>query len=137
MGFMCCVCIRKSENDGAHERLLAKLSKSSSTAFEAFLASQYYLVKKTMEFAYGDGWAEQCPCRRCPQEWLNLGWICPIDFHKRWYLRILDERFYAAGYSHLQARDLDLDWDILVARLHDELYVIFDDVIFDDGRAAG
>ena len=88
------------------------------------------------EFVYGDGWEEQCPCRRCPQEWLNVGWICPIDFHKQFYLEILDARFRAAGISHLQARNDNLDWDIMVAQLHAELYVTFDDVIIDDGSAA-
>jgi hypothetical protein len=135
MGFLCCVCFRKEENGGAHKRLLAKLSKSSTTAFEAFLVS-HDLAMTMMEFVYGDGWEEQCPCRRCPQEWLNVGWICPIDFHKQFYLEILDARFRAAGISHLQARNDNLDWDIMVAQLHAELYVTFDDVIIDDGSAA-
>ena len=135
MGFLCCVCFRKEENGGAHKRLLAKLSKSSTTAFEAFLVS-HDLAMTMLEFVYGDGWEEQCPCRRCPQEWLNVGWICPIDFHKQFYLEILDARFRAAGISHLQARNDNLDWDIMVAQLHAELYVTFDDVIIDDGSAA-
>ena len=78
-----------------------------------------------MAFVFGDGWEEQCPCRHCERGWLNLGWICPIDFHKRWYLQILDEKFAAAGYSPNQLREVN--WDILVIQLHDEL--------LGDGRA--
>ena len=99
--------------------MLGHLSKSTSTSFETNLASRGLAIN-TMEFVFGDGWEEQCPCRHCERGWLNLGWICSIHYNPRWYLQILDERFAAAGYSRNQLRDWD--WDVLVEQLHDELF---------------
>ena len=114
-GFLCCVCDQRAANESALDTLCRHLSKGRTTRFEALL-SAHELAMQTMEFVFGDGWAEQCPCRTCQRGWLNLGWICPVDFNKRWYLHILDRMFARAGYLANQLRVVN--WDILVVQLH-------------------
>ena len=60
--------------------------------FQDLLAVQD-LGMKILEFVFGDGWAEQCSCRRCERAWLNAGWICPVTYYRREYLQMLDTRY--------------------------------------------
>jgi hypothetical protein len=59
----------------------------------------------------GDGWALQCPCGFCARKWLDDGWVCPADYYRHEYLCILDETRAGEGLK-------EVDWDILVVRLH-------------------
>ena len=119
IGFLCFVCFQRVENEAALAAL--QLSESKKTPFESHLHSNG-LAMITMEFVFGDGWEDQCPCRRCKRSWLESGWICPANYNRRWYLQILDARFENAGYSQKELYDMELDWDVLVTQIHDELF---------------
>ena len=119
IGFLCFVCFQRVENEAALAAL--QLSESKKTPFESHLHSNG-LAMITMEFVFGDGWEDQCPCRHCKRSWLESGWTCPANYNRRWYLQILDARFENAGYSQKELYDLGLDWDVLVTQIHDELF---------------
>ena len=84
--------------------------------FQNFLGNPA-LAKLCMEFAHGDGWELQCHCTRCKRPWLNAGWVCPVEYHRRAYLERLDRMFNMAGYHNFEL--CYVDWTVAVPRLHD------------------
>ena len=122
---LCHVCMQRLVNADQGRSLRRRLSTDIPSRLNEKPMLQDVLVVEavalqTMTGVLGDGWDQQCPCRHCPRQWLNDGWVCPTDYYRRQYLDILDERHRLAG---LRREDLtDADWVSLVVELHLELY---------------
>ena len=121
-GFLCYVCDRKEEGDrNALNGLCARLSRSRRMPFECHLDLHGCLALRSMEFLCGGGWEDQCPCQRCEPGWLESRWVCPTDYHRRWYMQIQDRRLAGRGYTLHRIQSLDLDWNAMVIQQHHEL----------------
>ena len=90
-------------------------ARQSSTPLQDFFENSA-LAELCMEFLHGDGWALQCHCTRCKREWLNAGWVCPIEYRRHMYLEMLDG-FYKAGYADFRLHYVD--WHAAVQMCHD------------------
>ena len=56
----------------------------------------------TLLFAFGDGCSEQRSRARCDRRWLGNGWICPVDYSRPRYLRVLGAFHAAHSYERNQ-----------------------------------
>ena len=75
------------------------------------------LATLMMEFLEGDGWSLQCMCTRCKHQWLNEGWVCPVEYRRRQYLQILDTIFDRLGYETVELTYVE--WDQAARCVHD------------------
>ena len=113
---LCHVCDSALRHQWTTKLLSGSPARQRSTPFQNFLENAS-LAKMTMEFVYGDGWLLQCHCmRRCPRPWLNAGWVCPVEYHRRMSLRLLDRVFCQDGYLNFELQYVD--WDVAVSTLH-------------------
>ena len=91
--------------------------QSSAAPFQNFLQNPV-VAKLCMEFLHGDGWEKQCDCTRCEREWLNAGWVCPVEYRWHMYGQMLDLIFLnEAVYAVFDFQYMD--WDAAVRCLHD------------------
>jgi len=116
LGLRCCLCVAEEGREWA-----AKYWGGPSAGLRFPLQQHlgHACGAITMLFVFGDGWQEQCLCTRCNRRWFDGGWICPVDYHRARYLRMLDE-FYDA-YSFGRDQLAYVGWDAAVLALHEML----------------
>ena len=119
-GFVCYVCDAADRAQYNITILRGPPEPPATTRLQAFLAAVPPVARLTMAFVYGDGWRRQCVCGRCERPWLNHGWICPVDYHRLRYLRILDGMWHRADFRPSQLTFVD--WDEALLRFH-EMFV--------------
>jgi hypothetical protein len=123
-GFLCHICNQRLINAYQGRSLRRRLSTDRQPVDQKLSLQDVLAVEavgvQTMTGVLGDGWALQCLCRHCPHQWLNDGWVCPVDYYRRGYLAILDARRYLSSLDPLHHEDAD--WDAMVTGLHLELY---------------
>ena len=132
VGFLCYVCDADDRIQYAIRLLRGPPGRPTTTPIQDFMdvellggppgriAAMPPLARLTLEFVHGDGWRCQCPCGRCERPWLNQGWICPAEYHRLTYVRLLGTMFYMASYRPPQLAYVDYDEAVL--RFH-EMYV--------------
>ena len=117
---LCNVCYSSVSNErmseSAQRLACCSPARQSSAPLQDFLQNPP-LSKMCMEFLHGDGWERQCECTRCNHLWLNAGWVCPVEYHRRMYLQMLDGLFIQTGYATFELRYVD--WQVAVQRIHD------------------
>ena len=119
-GLFCFVCDVSISNElmsqSAQKLACCSPARQRSAPLQAFLQDPL-LSKRCMDFLHGDGWELQCECTRCNHSWLNEGWVCPVEYHRRRYLQHLDRIFNMANYDAFELGYVD--WQGAVRRVHD------------------
>ena len=117
--FLCYICNQRLINEHQGRSLRRRLSTDRPRTDDTLTLQDVLAVEavgvQTMSSLMGSGWALQCPCGFCARQWLDDGWVCPADYYRREYLHILDEIHDGEGRA-------EVDWDIMVVRLHLMLY---------------
>ena len=117
-GFLCYVCDSADRRERALRRWRGPVGRLRSSLLQQHLDDER-CGHITLLFLFGDGWSQQCGCTRCERQWLNAGWVCPVEHHWRRYLYMLDDLFIHTGYAACELRYVD--WQAAVRRIHDML----------------
>ena len=111
-GFLCYVCDSADRRERALRRWRGPVGRLRSSLLQQHLDDER-CGHITLLFLFGDGWSQQCGCTRCERQWLNAGWVCPVEHHRHTYLARLDGIFDMAGYTTFEL--VYVDWAAAVA----------------------